>query len=152
MDTVLSVLLWGGLAFLMMKFCCGSHLFGHRHGEGDGKAAAEGHGGCCGTGAHAHTDARADARADTRADAGTERLVWEAPEKDIDPVCRMTVATREARPSVYDGQVYYFCSRECREAFEAGPDQYVGRAARRQDRGHHATAKGGGHDRERVDP
>ncbi len=38
--------------------------------------------------------------------AGTEELRW-------------------APPSVHDGQVYYFCSRDCRERFEAAPAQYL---------------------------
>ena len=28
MDTLFSVLIWGGLFFLMMRFGCGSHMFG----------------------------------------------------------------------------------------------------------------------------
>lgn len=36
------------------------------------------------------------------------------------------MTTDKAKPSVYDGNVYYFCSRECREAFEAAAHLYVG--------------------------
>ena len=53
-------------------------------------------------------------------------LKWVPPAKDVDPVCRKTVSTDEARPSVHGGVVYYFCSSECREIFEAAPEQYVG--------------------------
>lgn len=36
-----------------------------------------------------------------------------------------TVSTETAKPSVHDGHVYYFCSRDCRERFEAAPEQYL---------------------------
>ncbi len=117
MDTFLSVLIWGGLFFLMMRFGCGSHMFGRGHGaEGDKGASAQGRGGCCGPGGGKRLEKAADA----------EPLTWVAPEKDTDPVCDKTVFTADARPSVFDGQVYYFCSRECREAFEAAPGHYAG--------------------------
>jgi YHS domain-containing protein len=54
-----------------------------------------------------------------------DRLRWIAPPEDIDPVCGKVIATRCAKPSLHDGWVYYFCSRECRETFEAAPDRYV---------------------------
>ena len=44
---------------------------------------------------------------------------------DVDPVCGKTVRTDRAKPSVFAGTVYYFCSRECRERFEAAPELYV---------------------------
>ena len=53
-------------------------------------------------------------------------LRWIPPAKDVDPICGKTVSTDTAKPSVYDGSVYYFCSRECREIFEAAPEQYIG--------------------------
>lgn len=43
----------------------------------------------------------------------------------MDPVCGKTVSTETAKPSVHDGHVYYFCSRDCRERFEAAPEQYL---------------------------
>lgn len=48
-------------------------------------------------------------------------LKWVAPAEDRDPVCGSIVDTRGAKPTVHDGDVYYFCSRECREVFEAAP-------------------------------
>jgi len=47
-----------------------------------------------------------------------------------DPVCDMVVdiATTTLR-STFQGETYYFCSPECREAFEANPAQYAARAA-----------------------
>lgn len=56
---------------------------------------------------------------------GENGLRWVAPESDRDPVCDKVVRTASAKPSVYGGQVYYFCSRDCREVFEAAPDLYV---------------------------
>ena len=115
MESVLSLLLWGGLFFLMMRFCCGSHIFGYgsRHEK---KSGSPSHDRCCGTGGGKRSGKA----------AGAERLTWEAPEKDVDPVCGKTVSTVEARPSLYDGKIYYFCSRECREVFEVLPEDYVG--------------------------
>lgn len=54
-----------------------------------------------------------------------EALRWVPPEEDTDPVCGARVRTADAKPSVHDGLVYYFCSRECREMFEAAPDSYL---------------------------
>ncbi len=51
--------------------------------------------------------------------------IWIAPKTDIDPVCGKTVQTANAKPSVYAGMVYYFCSRDCRERFEAAPQSYL---------------------------
>ncbi len=65
---------------------------------------------------HGHRDS-AEARSNAQ---------WKAPETDIDPVCRMSVRTDSARSSVYRGTVYYFCSAEHRDAFEAEPERYVG--------------------------
>ncbi len=53
---------------------------------------------------------------------------WIPPEKDTDPVCGMTVETRTAKSSIYDGRVYYFCSQECRQKFEDSPTAYPTRA------------------------
>jgi YHS domain-containing protein len=54
------------------------------------------------------------------------------PQTDVDPVCGKTVHTDRAKPSVHDGTVYYFCSRECRERFEAAPQHYLGQKADKQ--------------------
>ncbi|MEX2650304.1 MAG: YHS domain-containing protein [Alphaproteobacteria bacterium] len=47
------------------------------------------------------------------------------PETATDPVCGMTVETRDAKTSVLDGVTHYFCSSECRETFEASPGTYL---------------------------
>jgi YHS domain-containing protein len=46
------------------------------------------------------------------------------PKEAVDPVCGMTVATREAKTSVHEGRIYYFCSQNCREKFETSPASY----------------------------
>ncbi len=61
-----------------------------------------------------------------------EQLRWVPPETDVDPVCGKTVHTQGAKSAVHDGTVYYFCSRECREQFEAAPHLYVGTQAHPQ--------------------
>tara|TARA_R110000787_G_scaffold245434_1_gene351259 strand:- start:984 stop:1319 length:336 start_codon:yes stop_codon:yes gene_type:complete len=95
MSALLWFVIWGGLIFLMMRFGCGAHVMGH-HTEGDGKLE------------EAATGAR-----------------WVPPKTDTDPVCNKTVRTANAKPSIFDGKVFYFCSRECREIFEAAPELYV---------------------------
>ena len=43
-----------------------------------------------------------------------------------DPVCGMDVTyeTAQARTE-YDGQTFYFCSLDCKEAFDRDPEKYV---------------------------
>jgi len=113
MGALLYLALLGGFILLMMRFGCGAHLMGHGHGK-----KSEPGGG---------------------ADGERQELRWVAPKKALDPVCRKSVATGSAKPSVFDGNVYYFCSRECREVFEAAPDIYLGgerRGARRLEHSH----------------
>jgi YHS domain-containing protein len=52
-------------------------------------------------------------------------LRWVPPETDTDPVCGKAVDPAQAKSSVYDGYVYYFCSRECRERFETAQETYL---------------------------
>lgn len=43
-----------------------------------------------------------------------------------DPVCQMTIAKSDAVATVdHGGQTYYFCSRDCAEAFRESPEDYV---------------------------
>jgi YHS domain-containing protein len=45
----------------------------------------------------------------------------------IDPVCGMEVNETETQDrSSYNGQTYYFCSTDCKEEFDAAPEDYVG--------------------------
>ncbi len=44
-----------------------------------------------------------------------------------DPVCGMNVTTEAGAEHLeHEGHVYYFCSSECREQFEASPDDFDG--------------------------
>lgn len=103
METLIYFLLWGVLIFVMMRFGCGAHVMGHGHRRGRQQDKTESSGG------------------DVR---------WVPPEKDRDPVCGMTVATATSKSSLHDGRVYYFCSADCREKFEAQPAIYVKTAAK----------------------
>jgi YHS domain-containing protein len=107
MEALLYFAVWAGLVFLMMRFGCGRHMMGHGHGNSHSQAS----------GGNAETD-----RDEPR---------WIAPREDVDPVCGTTVSTDKAKSSVFDGHVYYLCSRECREVFEAAPRTYVGDNQRR---------------------
>ncbi len=131
METILQILLFGGLMFVMMRFGCGSHMFGH----GSKAKKSSSSGGCCGGG-----DKKAEAS------PGNEYSHLSPPEEDTDPVCGKTVSTGGAKTSVHDGLVYFFCSAECRDAFEASPSEYVNRE-RETARRHldHQAAEGGGH-------
>lgn len=100
MEALLFFALWAGLLFLIMRLGGGARIMGHGHGGG-----------------HARNKP---------GKAGDPELRWVPPKKDTDPVCGKTVATDKAKPSIYDGNVYYFCSRECREVFEAAPELHVG--------------------------
>ena len=100
MEQLIYFALWAGFIFLMMRFGCGAHILGRGHGHG---------------------------RASNEPGKGdSSELRWVPPAKDVDPVCGKTVATDKAKSSVYAGNVYYLCSRECREVFEAAPDLYMG--------------------------
>ena len=101
MEALLYFAIWAGLIFLMMRFGCGAHVMGHGRGQERNQAQS----------------------GNAAADGAAAR--WIAPKKDVDPICGKTVSTDKAKPSVFDGSVYYFCSRECREVFEAAPDLYV---------------------------
>lgn len=105
MNALFYFLIWAVVIFVMMRFGCGTHVMGHGHGkakQGDGSP---------------------------KVPLETEGLRWIPPAKDLDLVCGKTVSTNAAKPSVHDGSVYYFCSRDCREIFEAAPEQYLNSGA-----------------------
>ena len=58
----------------------------------------------------------------------------------IDPVCGMTVDPHNAAGLVdYNGQTYYFCSRNCKERFQASPETFVAGSSRPAAEGTAAT-------------
>jgi YHS domain-containing protein len=97
MSALLWFAIWAALIFLMMRVGCGAHVMGPGH---DGKSA-------------------------NGDPVDSDQFRWIPPAKDVDPVCGKTVKTGDAKSSVFDGRVYYFCSRDCREVFETAPDTYV---------------------------
>ncbi len=107
MSSLFYFLFWAALIFLMMRFGCGAHVMGHRNKKG-------------------HTDV-------TKTDESEKlrEMVWVAPPVDVDPVCGTKVNTKTAKSSVFEGTVYYLCSRECREIFEANPNEYIGEETRK---------------------
>lgn len=112
MGTLLYFAVFAGLFFVMMRFGCGAHVMGH--------------------GGHSHHGE------DGAPDEGHRR--WAPPETDVDPVCGMSVRTDGSKSSVYHGTVYYFCSAEHRDAFEADPERYAsskGGAGRESMEHHH---------------
>jgi YHS domain-containing protein len=101
MQTVLYFAFWAGLIFVMMRFGCGAHVMGHGQHSGRGTDSPD-----------------------------RQQPRWVPPESDTDPVCGKTVKPDEAKSAVHDGTVYYFCSNECRDRFEAAPQLYIGPKAR----------------------
>lgn len=95
-QTILWFLIAGLVIFFMMRFGCGSHVTGHGGHAGHGSDRS---------------------RSPDGPGAGP-------PERAVDPVCGMTIATRDAKTAVHERQVYYFCSQDCREKFEASPQSY----------------------------
>lgn len=41
------------------------------------------------------------------------------------PVCDMKVDPQSAPKSEYQGQTYYFCSLNCKQAFDENPKEYL---------------------------
>ncbi|MGH7713305.1 MAG: YHS domain-containing protein [Gemmatimonadaceae bacterium] len=46
-----------------------------------------------------------------------------------DPVCGMLVDPESAAYSTFQGSMYYFCTPECRDLFEANPSRYAAKGA-----------------------
>lgn len=43
-----------------------------------------------------------------------------------DPVCNMNVDEEQVKyTSTYQGKTWYFCSADCKKAFELDPEKYV---------------------------
>lgn len=48
------------------------------------------------------------------------------PKKEMDRVCGMWIETDKAEfTSVFHGEIYYFCTKECKEKFDQNPDYYM---------------------------
>ena len=94
---VLYYLVWAGLFFLMMRYGCGAHIMGHRHHHGS--------------------------QLPTKTPPAN--VLLHSPDRATDPVCGMPVEASTAKTTAYKGQIYYFCSQNCREKFEASPSTYT---------------------------
>lgn len=99
MEALIYFALWAAMIFAMMRLMCGAYVMGLGHLGGRSEAELDG---------------------DSRA-AGA----WHPPAHLRDPVCGRRVATHDAKTSVFDGEVYFFCSRDCREVFETMAEIYV---------------------------
>jgi YHS domain-containing protein len=44
----------------------------------------------------------------------------------VDPVCGMNVEVEKAAKTEYGGETHYFCCPHCQQAFEDGPEEYLG--------------------------
>ncbi len=44
----------------------------------------------------------------------------------IDPVCGQTVVEDNEMSADYSGEIYYFCSEDCRNEFIDDPERFVG--------------------------
>jgi len=97
MQTLVYFLIWGAFIFFMMRFGCGAHVMGHGRHHGGG-------------------------RSDNLPLAGGAH--WAPPGTAVDPVCGMNVEPAKSKSTVHDGHVYYFCSQDCREKFEASPKAF----------------------------
>ncbi len=47
------------------------------------------------------------------------------PSSDQDPVCGMSVAPDKGYSMAWSGTTFRFCSRNCLEKFEAGPEEFL---------------------------
>ena len=101
MEGLLTLLLFAGLFYLIMRFGCGAHAV---HGHGGGVSGHAGHGGSDG-------DVGPGARHEV---AGA-----------TDPVCGMEVGPGQGYTVTHAGREYRLCSRACLDKFEANPGQYT---------------------------
>ena len=101
MEGLLSLLLFAGFFYFMMRFGCGAHaVHGHGgHGGHGGGEAREGHG------THGAHDGSGEAAED--------------------PVCGMDVEEGQGYAAIRGEQVLRFCSRRCLDQFEADPGRYL---------------------------
>jgi len=105
MNGLVTLLLFAGFFYLMMRFGCGAHAV-HGHGGGHG-----GHGG------HEGHDGHAGPGMTPALQAGSA----------VDPVCGMDVGPGQGYTKTHAGREYRFCSRACLDKFEAAPGQYASR-------------------------
>ncbi len=101
MGSIISLLLFVGFFYLMMKYGCGAHA----------------RGGACGHGGHHQHKAGEQPRGENKADLKAVTR---------DPVCGMDIETGRAFQSVdYGPKTYYFCSKDCVRKFNERPEYFA---------------------------
>jgi YHS domain-containing protein len=76
---------------------------------------------------HAATHPVVRGPADDTQGAAVEEAVDEGETKELDPVCgREVEPSRAAGTSTFAGQEFFFCSRSCKDRFDAHPGEFVG--------------------------
>ena len=99
------------------------HLFGHgRHGHGGSGGGSHRHGSAEGLGGVGHGGQGHGGHG-----PGDEARSSSSSRADvvIDPVSGSAVATTGAITSIYQGNAYYFASKENRDRFEAAPQDFA---------------------------
>ena len=101
MGSLLSILLFVGFFYLMMRYGCGRHV----------------HGGGCGYASHDHRKTNEQkVIGDTATSKQTSR----------DPVCGMEIEINQAPHSTkYGRATYYFCSKDCYRKFRERPEYFA---------------------------
>lgn len=57
--------------------------------------------------------------------AQDKKATAKPPAQATDPVCGMTIDTKDAQTSQYKGKTYYFCSKDDKEKFDKSPAKYA---------------------------
>jgi YHS domain-containing protein len=97
-ESIISLLLFVGFFYLMMKYGCGAHAHGGHRG-------------------HHRREPAEHTRAGNTADS--KKLIQ-------DPVCGMDIEADQAFQSVdYGTKTYYFCSEDCVRKFKERPENFA---------------------------
>jgi len=96
MDGLLSLLLFAGFFYLMMRFGCGAHMV------------------------HGHGNSNVNKKMKNHNDRDESHNI-----KHIDPVCGMEVDADKGYGKMHQGQLYRFCHRNCLDKFESNPEKYL---------------------------
>jgi YHS domain-containing protein len=102
MESILSVLLFVGFFYLMMRFACGAHM---RTGGG------------CGHSSHRHNQSGENKR---------DQAISAAKQRTRDPVCGIEIEPARASVSTqYGADTFYFCSKDCYRKFKERPEYFT---------------------------
>lgn len=103
MDGLLTLLLFAGVFYVMMRYGCGAHM-------------VHGHGGHSSHGSHA-----------SQGNSVGHAMRAEVPiASATDPVCGMDVDPKTNYGRRVAGKEFRFCSRKCLDRFDDNPSAYVG--------------------------